>query len=271
MRLDAYLAQYWPEFSRSTWQKYVRAGHVSVDGVVVTSPSFTLGEDSEVTTNVPEKTDFSHQKLPILYEDKNVIVIDKPAGILTHAKGALNDEFSVAEFMKGKTSYGADTNRPGIIHRLDRDTSGVILCVKNELAAKYLQKQFGNRTVKKTYYAVVDGIPKEQSALIDVPIGRDPKKPSQFRADPNGKTAQTFYQVEKYGKKSALVRLEPKTGRTHQLRVHLAHMGTPIVGDKVYGRAEERMFLHAACLEVTLPGGERRSFRSDIPKEFLDL
>lgn len=271
MRLDAYLAQYWPELSRSTWQKYVKLGYVRVDSEVVKSPSFSLGEDSEVTTQVPEKADFSQQELLVLYEDKNLIVIDKPAGILTHAKGALSEEFTVAEFMKGKTTFGAQTNRPGIIHRLDRDTSGVIICVKNEQTAKFLQKQFGNRTVKKTYYAVTDGTPKEPSALIDVPIGRDPKHPSQFRADANGKSAQTFYEVEKQNGSYTLVRLQPKTGRTHQLRVHLSYIGTPICGDKVYGKSAKRMMLHAAKVEITLPGGTRRVFESSLPKEFIKI
>lgn len=268
MRLDAYMAHYWPEYSRSVWQKYIAAGYVKVNGVVETSVKLTLGEDDEVTYDIPAAPDHSVHTLPVLYQDDNVVAIDKPAGVLTHSKGALNDEFTVAEFLRPLTSYHADTNRPGIIHRLDRDTSGVILGARNDETASMLQRQFSDRKVKKTYYAVVVGEPKQHEAFIDLPIGRNPKEPSTFRVDPSGKPAQTLYKVLAMKNGKSLVELRPTTGRTHQLRVHMAHIGTPILGDKVYGKAASRMYLHAAKLEITIPKGDRCTFESPLPEEF---
>lgn len=270
MRLDSYLAEYWPEYSRSQWQKYCKDGIVSVNNAIVTDPSIKLGEDDEVKIKLPKKQDFSTQTLPVIYEDNDVIVIDKPSGVLTHAKGAVSSEFSVAEFVKPKTTYKTDTNRPGIIHRLDRDTSGVIICAKNDEAAKMLQRQFSNRKVKKQYIAIIEGALKEDEAIIDLPIARNPKAPSTFRVDANGKPAQTKYKVLAADNKYSLVRLQPHTGRTHQLRVHMAHLGHPIVGDRVYGKDKERLMLHAKSLEVTLPGGKRKIFTSELPREFSD-
>ena len=271
MRLDAYLAEHWPEYSRSTWQKYVKAGYVLINGSVETSTKRVLDEDDNVTTNVPDMPTHSEQELPVIYQDKNVVVINKPAGVLTHSKGVLNDEFTVAEFFKRYSKYNLDTNRPGIIHRLDRDTSGVLIGALNDKTAKMLQRQFSDRKVKKTYIAVVDGAPKETEALIDLPIGRNPKSPSQFRVDPNGKEAQTLYKVLASNDTHSLVELRPETGRTHQLRVHMAYIGTPIHGDKVYGKEADRMYLHAAKLEITIPDGERMLFAADIPPEFAAM
>ncbi len=267
MRLDSYLAEYWPEYSRTVWQKYCQAGYVKVNGKVATSYKKHLGEDDEVTVNVPEAK-IDPQTLPIIYEDDNVTVIDKPAGILTHAKGQLAQEFTVADFMRERTTLGQNTNRPGIIHRLDRDTSGVIVCAKNSETASYLQKQFSNRKVKKTYLALVEGHLKIKKGKIDIPIGRNPKKPSTFRADANGKPAITAYEVLAEDAKLSLVKLQPLTGRTHQLRVHLAHLERPVLGDRFYGKESERLFLHAYQLEITLPGGKRTTFTSELPAEF---
>lgn len=271
MRLDAYLAQYWPETSRSTWAKYVKAGYVSVNDVVETSTKRLLTEDDEVTHQVPEATNMDEKTLPIVYQDENVIVINKPIGVLSHSKGALNDEFTVADFFKRFSSYNSETNRPGIVHRLDRDTSGIMIGALNDETATLLQRQFAQRKTKKTYMAVVDGTPKEPQAMIDMPIGRNPKEPSKFRVDPNGKTAQTLYLVMASNGKHSLIELQPLTGRTHQLRVHMAHIGTPIHGDKVYGKAADRLYLHAAVLEITIPKGDRRQFVADVPPEFAQM
>jgi 23S rRNA pseudouridine1911/1915/1917 synthase len=271
MRLDAYLAQYWPEYSRSTWQKYIDAGYILVNGEVEKSSKRLLGEDDEVTTRVPDAPTHDDQSLPVIYQDDNVMVINKPRGVLTHSKGALNEEFTVADFFARYSTYHADTNRPGIIHRLDRDTSGVLIGALNDDAAKLLQRQFSDRKAKKTYMAVVDGIPKQPEALIDLPIGRNPKSPSQFRVDPNGKSAQTVYKVLASNDKYSLVELKPLTGRTHQLRVHMAHLGTPIHGDRVYGKQADRLYLHAAELEITIPGGLRKTFTTPVPLEFAAL
>lgn len=271
MRLDAYLAQYWPEHSRSTWQKYIEAGYVLVNGTVETLAKRLLDEDDEVTTNVPAAPTHDENTLPVVYQDENVIVINKPIGVLTHSKGALNEEFTVADFFRRFSTYHLETNRPGIVHRLDRDTSGLLIGALNDDTAKLLQRQFSDRKTKKTYMAVVDGVLKQPEALIDLPIGRNPKSPSQFRVDPNGKTAQTVYKVLASDGKRSLVELKPLTGRTHQLRVHMAHLGTPIHGDRVYGVAADRLYLHAAALEITIPEGQRRIFTAETPAEFTAL
>jgi 23S rRNA pseudouridine1911/1915/1917 synthase len=269
MRLDAYVAQQQPEYSRSTWKKLIEAGHVKVNGLVQSIPKYDVKESDTVETINPEIPDHSDKTLPILYEDDNVIVIDKPLGVLTHSKGALNDEFTVAEFVRTKTSYKQETNRPGIIHRLDRATSGVMICVKNEQSASYISKQFTDRTIKKQYAAITSGIPKESEAVIELPIGRNPNAPSTFRVDASGKYAETYYSIESHSADRALVILRPKTGRTHQLRVHLAYIHAAILGDAVYGTEKaDRMYLHANTIELTLPGGLRRTFESPIPNSF---
>jgi 23S rRNA pseudouridine1911/1915/1917 synthase len=311
MRLDLYLAKEQPEFSRSLWQKYIKAGFVSVNGKVTTD--FRARHDSDkITTNISK-----HVKqpldLPVIYEDDQVIVIDKPAGVLTHSKGALNDEFTVADFVRLKTNRrlqapslqdfqeNADplqapslqeNNRFGIVHRLDRATSGVIIAAKNDTAKKFLQKQFSDRKAHKTYLAIVEKAPKEPVAQINLPIARNPKKPSEFRVDPKGKPAITNYRVlETFNDQTALIELKPLTGRTHQLRVHLSSIGSPIVGDAIYNRRSidtvstktasstasselavgrrslenlasselavrtvgQKMLLHALSLEITIP------------------
>lgn len=268
-RLDIWLAERYPEHSRSTWQKHVKAGHVRLNGEVVTSSKAPVAPDDEVTTQVPEPEDFSKATLPIIYKDENIIVINKPIGVLTHSKGALNDEFTVAEFFRRYTTYNVETNRPGIVHRLDRDTSGVMIGARNEETARLLQKQFAARKAKKTYVAVVEGHPKELKARIDLPIGRNPNAPSTFRVDSKGKTAQTNYEVVAQNDKHSLMYLMPETGRTHQLRVHLAYINTPIVGDKVYGKPADRMYLHAYKLEVTIPVSQRQVFEAPIPETFV--
>lgn len=268
MRLDQYLATTQPEYSRATWQKYIKIGAVSVNGKSPVPTKLEVSDEDTIVTTIPETPDFSTETLPIIYEDDDVLVVNKPTGVLTHAKGALAEEFTVADFIKPKTTYQASTNRPGIVHRLDRDTSGVLLTVKNEAAAKMIQKQFERRTVQKTYTAVVDGTPKETEALIDLPIGRNPSAPSTFRIDPSGKVAQTTYQVLKTNGELSLVELLPKTGRTHQLRVHMQYIGTPIHGDRVYGKEADRLYLHAHKLSLTLPDGVHRTFEAPIPAEF---
>lgn len=272
MRLDQYVTRQWPEYSRSVWQKYIKRGYVSVDSSVKTNPSLQIDETNAViVVDVPGQPSYSEESLPVVYEDDNVIVINKPVGILSHSKGATNEEFTVAEFFRNKTTYNSDTDRPGIVHRLDRDTSGIMIGAKNPEAARLLSQQFQDRRAKKTYFAVVDGIPKEQQAHIDLPIGRNPKSPSSFRVDPNGKSAQTYYEVIEQSSACSLVRLQPTTGRTHQLRVHMAYIGTPIRGDMIYGKAANRLFLHAAQLEITIPGNPnniRKTFEAALPPEF---
>ena len=269
VRWDIYLStKFDTTISRSLWQKYIKAGYVSVNNKVVTTPKFEVDETDEIALNLPEKEQ-ADVDLPILYEDDDVIVVNKPSGLLTHAKGGLSDEPTVAEIIRPKTSFATDTDRPGIVHRLDRDTSGLLIVAKNPESAAHLQRQFAERTAKKTYVAITDGKPKLNAAKIDLPIGRNPSAPSTFRIDPNGKSAQTTYHVLVENDAQSLVELKPTTGRTHQLRVHLAHLNAPILGDRVYGKSSDcRMMLHAQKLEITLPSGERKVFEAAVPDEF---
>ncbi len=274
-RLDAFLAQTQPQHSRSYWQQLCEQGKVTVNNKIVPSKA-KLKIGDVVDIQLPEIIDFTGQELPVIYEDNDVIVINKPAGILTHAKGVTNLEFSVAEFARPRTTDAPDNNRPGIVHRLDRGTSGLIIVAKNALSKLWLQKQFSQRKAKKTYTALIEGHLSEPSALIQLPIERNPKKPQSFRVGSNGKSAETFYETVRVFANYTLVRLRPTTGRTHQLRVHMAHLKHPIVGDELYGRAQPklgRMFLHAAELELTLPSRERKVFTAPLPSElqtFLD-
>lgn len=162
--------------------------------------------------------------------------------------------------------------RAGIVHRLDRATSGVMICAKTPEALSWLQKQFSQRKVKKSYAAVVEGVLKEEEAVIDMPIERNPRKPQLFRVGINGKPAATAYKVLKSNRKLSLLALKPTTGRTHQLRVHLEHLGHPILGDTFYGgKPADRLYLHASSLEITLPNRERKVFKVPMPPQFEEL
>jgi 23S rRNA pseudouridine1911/1915/1917 synthase len=268
-RLDVFLARSLPQFSRSYLQKLCKEGHVRVDGQVVTKTSTQLEVGQQVAIELPSST-AKTGTLPVIYEDDDVVVLNKPAGLLTHTKGALSDEFTVADFVRPRTTDGLDTNRPGIVHRLDRATSGVIIAARTPEAKRWLQKQFATRKVKKTYLALVTGQPRESSARIVLPIERNPKKPQTFRVGGNGKPAETTYETLTNYAAFTLLKLRPTTGRTHQLRVHLTDIGHPIVGDELYGQPAPklgRMFLHAAELELTLPSRQRKVFTAPLPPE----
>lgn len=274
MRLDVYVAQYWPEKSRSVWQKIIEKGLVRVNGFAQVSPRHELGEDDVVTIDPLPDLTFEEDSLPVLYEDDYVVVINKPAGILTHAKGAETEEFSVAEFVRPRMAEIDTTNRPGIVHRLDRMTSGVIICAKDSDTKHSLQKQFQDRKAHKTYIAIVNGTPKLPEAKIDLPIGRNPKVPSSFRVDAKGKSAVTMYRLLASNGMYSVLELKPLTGRTHQLRVHLAYLGCPIVGDTLYGGKKspiDRMCLHAKELEITIPKGQRQTFVAPLPADIQRL
>lgn len=269
-RIDVELAGRYPELSRSTIQKYIKAGHVLVDGKPV-KPRHEVTDTDEIALKAPVMTDFSKQTIPIIYIDDRVIVINKPAGILTHSKGAMNDEFTVADFFRRYTTNGLETTRSGIVHRLDRDTSGVMIGARDDETALILKKQFADRKTKKEYIAVVEGVPKTLNAVIDLPIARNPSAPSTFRVDPSGKSAITTYEVISTNDSQSLVKLWPKTGRTHQLRVHMQYINTPIAGDRVYGNGKaDRLYLHAHSLEITLPNSKREVFIAPIPEEFTN-
>lgn len=270
-RLDVLLAERYPDASRSTWQKHIKSGHIAVNNKPAKNARQEVTDADNISVSIPDGTDYSKHELPIIYVDDDIIVINKPAGVLTHSKGALNEEFTVAEFFRRFTSVGLGTTRPGIVHRLDRDTSGVMIGARTQEAFDLLKEQFANRKAKKHYIAIVQGELAIPQATIDIPIGRNPSAPSTFRADSKGKSAQTDYQVLAVNNGLSLVSLRPKTGRTHQLRVHLSHLGAPIVGDRIYGKPSNRLFLHAYRLELSVARGERRVFTTPIPSEFETL
>ncbi|HSX28731.1 MAG TPA: RluA family pseudouridine synthase [Candidatus Saccharimonadales bacterium] len=265
-RADKFVAEALPAYSRSFWQKQFALGRITVAGSPLkASAALDIGElDIELPEVVAMTID-----LPILYEDDEVVVINKPTGILTHAKGAIVEEATVADFMRPRTTDDPTSNRAGIVHRLDRDTSGVLIAAKTPEAKRWLQKQFAERKVKKSYIALVEGHVEPPKAVLRLPIERNPKAPQKFRVGASGKPSETAYEVLEYLPRHTLVELRPHTGRTHQLRVHMTHQGYPIVGDRIYGKSkpDHRLFLHAQTLEITLPNRERKVFTAPLPDD----
>ena len=286
-RLDMRVIAMYPDLTRTVSARLINQGKVTVNGEIVTKAGHKLrvGDDVVATYNYEVMTAIPSIELPILYEDDDCVVIEKPIGVLSHSKGDFNPEATVASWLaehlvnKGKTPVwileqdvlrGSPHNpRAGIVHRLDRATSGVMICAKTPSALTHLQKQFSQRKTKKTYVAVVAGHLKEPHAIIDMPIARNPKQPKTFHVNSGGKSAVTEYKVLQSGDRHDLVELKPVTGRTHQLRVHMRQLGHPIIGDTFYaGPTADRLYLHAQSLEITLPNSERRTFEAPLPDSF---
>lgn len=282
MRLDAFLAGQYPDKSRAQLQRYIGEGRVSVDGIVTTKPSVNISDDNIIKVNWPEASDYTAEIVKfaqnnVIYRNDDVVVINKPAGMLTHSKGTDNNEFTVADFVK--SIYNPDerddsNNRQGIVHRLDRATSGVLIAALNNEAVNYLAKQFSHRKAHKTYLAILEHRPKLDQGRLDLPLARNPKRPATFRVDGKGKVAITDYRVmETFPGGHALVEFKPQTGRTHQLRIHAAYMGCPIIGDPLYGHGQlaDRLYLHAYQLEITIIENGvhiRKTFTAELPADF---
>ncbi len=281
-RLDNYILALHPTVSRAQLQRLVKDGKVRVNNEIQTKNGFMVKESMKVLIDFDfdNRPDLPAIDITVLYEDKHCVVIEKPLGVLTHSKGAFNPEASVASWLSGRENFefppdAGINQRAGIVHRLDRATTGVMICAKNPEALKHLQKQFQDRKAKKTYTARIAGEIEPTEALIDIPIERNPKQPQRFRVGQNGKLAQTNYkviQVIPNGKSvDSIIELKPLTGRTHQLRVHLAYMKHPIVGDTFYdGRRAKRLYLHASVLEITLLNSKRVIFNSVVPSDFYE-
>ncbi|MEX0881778.1 MAG: RluA family pseudouridine synthase [Candidatus Saccharimonadales bacterium] len=275
-RADVFIAAKYPQFARSSLKSLFDRHSVKVNGKE-TKPGYKLRFGDKVSIN--EQYFVSQPKsinLPVIYEDDDVVVINKPAGILTHSNGALNLEPTVASFISGKINDKQLTgNRAGIVHRLDRATSGVIICGRNLKALEWLQKQFSGRKAKKIYLAVIEGVPEPKEAIIDAPIGRNPKRPQTFKVSSGGRPAQTRYKILKKiandGKDFSLLELKPLSGRTHQIRVHLAYIGHPVVGDRLYGHGDPKMLLYSQKLELTMPNGQKKTFTAPAPRSFKDF
>ncbi len=292
-RLDKFLASFCGEKSRSKWQKAIREEGILVNSKK-SSPNYILkaGNSVEILKEkltVKEKTEIPDIK--IIYEDDDVIVLDKPAGIL--AQSALSSQSpSVTDFLKNYYSkiseVGEEESRFGIVHRLDKDTSGIMIAAKNNKSFEFLKSQFKKRCAQKTYLALVYGIVKPEEGIIDLKIGRSRSKPDtqtvidgKKKENIKSREALTLYKTVKKFKNYSLLEVQPKTGRMHQIRVHLKAIGYPVAGDKKYFFKKysqfepklERQFLHAAELEIRLPGGEVKKFKSGLPQDlqlFLD-
>lgn len=272
-RLDHYLCRKHPDISRGFIQKLIATDQVLVNGEVQKSGFKVSDEDAiKVLYDFSQVGKVPEIELPILFEDDNILVVDKPAGVLSHALTRFHTEPSVASFLRQRMKQSeSDDIRFGIVHRLDRITSGVMICAKNHDTLVKLQKQFADRTTEKTYNAIVTGEPDEQEAIIDIPIERNPKAPATYKPGPSGKSAQTYYKVLKRCGPYSLLELKPKTGRTHQIRVHLQYIGHPVVGDVVYSHEQaDRLYLHASHITLTY-NGHKKTFSSELPQSFREL
>jgi 23S rRNA pseudouridine1911/1915/1917 synthase len=261
--------------SRSAWQARIKAGKVLVGGralpanhLLSIGEKITIELDTPIAAAKPAAPD-----VPVIYEDADVVVINKPAGILVHDTPTKKGEPTIVGFASTK-SNDPDPDRPGIVHRLDRDTSGVMIIAKTEAAKEFLQKQFHDRLTSKEYLALVEGHLRQAEATISLPIGRKSGS-ARYVIGLTGKPAETTYKVEAEFAHHSYIHAFPKTGRTHQIRVHLAHLGHPIAGDRLYGGHRTlgliRQFLHAHRLSLQLPSGQQRSFEAPLPPDLQTI
>ncbi len=281
-RLDKFIAAN-VDVSRVLVQKAIKDGQVLVNGIIVLDPSFNIKPEDkiELPEFLPEELKPSDIELNIIFENEDLAVIDKPAGMVVHP-GAGNKEDTLANALltrfPGIEKVG-EPHRPGIVHRLDEDTSGLIVIAKTSDSYEYLKKTFQDRNIEKEYLALVHGQVPKQHDIIDLPLEKVPLK--QKMKVGTGKEAQTEYWVMASGQipgldQMTLLRVKLHTGRTHQIRVHLAHIGNPIVGDQVYGNKQDlqllpRQFLHAHRLKLQLPSGSWIELFSNLPKDLKDI
>ena len=280
-RLDKFLVEQLQEFSRSRIQGLIADGFVEVDGRAAKKAGQPLDNGSRVTVRIPPPapTDLIPEEIPldILFENEELLVVNKPAGMVVHpavghASGTLVN--AVLGYDPEIEGIGGE-ERPGVVHRLDKETSGVILLAKNERAHRWLQDQFRLRKTEKTYLALVDGKPPTPSGRVEAHIGRDPSHRKRMAIVPEsrGREAISEYKSLESFKAHTLLEFHPLTGRTHQIRLHCAFLGCPIVGDEIYGRKKQsitldRHFLHAWRLKILLPEEkEPRFFEAPLPVE----
>lgn len=280
-RLDHFLVECLPEFSRSRLQKLVKDGLVNVNGIPAkkTGQKLEPGSQVEVRIPPPAPTALVGEDIPleIIFENDDLLVVNKPAGMVVHP-AAGHDTGTLVHAVLG---YDPDIEgiggeeRPGVVHRLDKETSGLILLAKNDHAHLWLSDQFRLRKVEKTYLALVDGAPPTPSGRVEASIGRDPSHRKKMAIMPPGKgrEAVSEYLTLETFKKHTLLEFHPHTGRTHQIRLHCMFLKCPIVGDKIYGHRKQlieldRHFLHAVRLKIILPGEkDARLFEAPLPDE----
>jgi 23S rRNA pseudouridine1911/1915/1917 synthase len=293
LRLDAYLASQIEGWSRARLQRLIEAEDVLVNGKPA-KPSYKLREhdELEVELTAPVSTSFVPEPIPIeiVYEDETLVVVNKPAGLVVHPAAGIHSGTlanALAYHFQQLPDSGAGV-RPGIVHRLDRDTSGLLVVAKTEAALEHLSDQFRDRTVFKSYVALVHGRVSAESGRIDQPLARDPSNRTRMAVVRGGRSALSLYRVRQRFERFTLLDVELKTGRTHQIRVHLAWLKHPVVGDETYGAGRDntiqdpqirarvrnlgRHFLHAEKLAFTHPQtNERVEFSSALPLELSGL
>jgi len=283
-RLDMWLAETVPEHSRSRWQTLIKEGRVTVNGAPCkANQKIRVGDRAEWSNPdpapaTPQAEDIS---LDVLFEDRYMIVINKPAGLVVHP--AVGNETgtlvnALLHHCTDLTGIGGEI-RPGIVHRLDKDTSGVMVVAKNEVAMTGLSRQFKERDTEKEYLTIVWGVPYGKRGTVETTIGRHPIHRKKMAANVrNGREAVSHFEVQEALGEAALVRVKIETGRTHQIRVHMAHIKHPVIGDTVYGRGRastvkaDRQMLHAAKLSLNHPKtGKRMTFEAPLPDDMEAL
>ena len=278
-RLDSFVAEN-STLTRSHAQKLVQGGSVTVDGAVVTKCSLVVKEDSVVCVTLPDEQllDIPAQDIPldILYEDSHMAVINKQQGLTVHpANGVNTDTLVNALLFHIKDLSGINgVLRPGIVHRLDKDTSGLLVVAKNDQAHVELQRQIQTKECKRIYWALVEGVVKQDQGIVNQPIGRCPTDRKRMDIVAGGRQAETHFTVLKRFDRYTLMQFELKTGRTHQIRVHSRFLGHPVVGDKTYGFKNCKFnlsgqLLHAQTISFTHPvSGEQMTFSAPLPSYF---
>ena len=276
IRLDKYVTEHCPELSRTRTQRLINDGYIKVNGRVAKA-GLKLNISDKLTINIPPATPttLTPEAIPlnILYEDNDLLVIDKPAGLTVHPAPGHPAHTLVNAILSHLSSLPdtGDWQRPGIVHRLDKDTSGVMLVAKNSAAHSNLTDQFKARSIVKVYQVLVKGHLTPVDGIIEAPVGRHPYHRERMAvvAESRGREARTQYHVVDYIDDFTLLEVRPETGRTHQIRVHLSAIGYPVVGDRIYGVKSphlSRQFVHASLLGFKLPStGKYVEFTSPLP------
>lgn len=283
IRLDAYIAKKEQELSRTMIQKLIEDGNIQVNDTKK-KLSYKVQIGDKITIQIPEakETKLKPQEIPIevIYEDNDIVVVNKPKGLVVHPANGNPDGTLVNAIMamcKDSLSGIGGELRPGIVHRLDKDTSGLLIVAKNDKAHIAMSNQIKDRQVKKMYIALVRGVIGEDEATIDMPIGRSTKDRKKMAVTKNGKQAITHFKVLKRYPKYTLLEIKIDTGRTHQIRVHMAEIGHPVIGDMVYSNGKnsfgvEGQMLHAKSLEFTHPiTGKPMHLTAELPQYFRDI
>ena len=281
-RIDAYLSEN-EEYSRMAIQRLINDGKIIVNGKKIkASYKVQNGDKIKIEEEKPKEIELKAQNIPleVLYEDNDIIVVNKPKGMVVHPANGNPDGTLVNAIMaicKDSLSGIGGEIRPGIVHRLDKNTSGAIIIAKNDKAHIALSNQLKNHEIKKTYFALVRGIVKESNATINMPIARSKNDRKKMAVDKNGKEAITHFKVLERFDDCTLLEVNIETGRTHQIRVHLSHIGYPIIGDDVYSNGKNRwnvkgQCLHAKSLDFKHPiTGKQIHIEAPLPKYFTDI